>query len=1425
MNDKVYISVESVTGSTPGTVLLGVSLTVLPGSLPIGDSLKPWLWKIQSWVVVASPDGSSWTKLPGNSQYKHMDLPKADDETSQWSGIVTATRQAIENAIGKINDGPAGLPPGDPLQAIDLTDDQSTPATHKYLTLLANAAAGPYPVPQNLNLSFFLEVPGATQYSKFLVAPILIAGGVTYDPSGQPLPTSSVWDLTVSGLGLHAQFSTPDATSEIPASLWLPPISGGNSPLVADWSAHVYDLIAPSLDLPHVLSSLDDAALSTILPDNSPNWPIFRLWVLRGLQELITAAVPPANEPAISAWCSTLRIQLGRDFAQLPALNPDDKSSRSFGEEIADIRKIVSAATSGSNLLAFVQGALPANQDAIPARLLVIENAPQLLNWLEIQLSIPYSKSVAAACSKVPTDFKAIAAELCTKVISPHLLYRATKGLDPFAGPAIPAWVQAVNQSCLSKIQQALGDALSRRALGKSDSTSYPSTTVAPPLVVPVMQLRSSGDLSSDPLHAVRGVGVLLRRFSKKPMNWSCLNVVAPAANAKLALLVASRLGYNQKLLTGFLLYNNGPLPCENFLHNYMDPADRLAAIGMTKSQAVNGITPILRYVPYEGSTPGLFGTPMLEAGESYEVACFAVSNSGALPKELRAEYPAKLKPLLSADALPGASATQPNGVVQKIAYFRTVPVCTAEVRDGQGRPIVGTDGFFPRIPPNVWPRAIDTVVPLGGVGVPQAPNGSAPAKPSTLLVVPSTSQRLARAPGTVSIFSLSLKLSSVEPQTWDRTVGYRLPDQTLRAQILDASYINLASRKQSEITDPLITGMSLSLYRWAVKAGSGGWGSPIGAVSYSVSELRKATSGIESVSTNAVGVSLNAGTGSDDGSLEVSVLSESPAAKNPKSLVKSLAEGEVYLLEVTFPLDKNAVTKTMPGYSRSAALGYQLLIEIASAKMPLDLMSPFTVTPVAVNGIPDQRVTVQLKADSSVEWRNIHRVDFLRQSWKWTGRTQPLIKDPPEYGSNLAPGYYPATQAQESKLVRKWEKIEFAERSPVDRVEFTSVLREGVFSWDQDLSLDPRASFLRFAPRIYSRYEGAFAARDWYVAATVGSSERDDSWSRCFLRSRVQKLTMPRLKALIPMTESAFALGTPGILAVFDGPAYEQAGLAERLMVSVATVKDPDLTIAQPWNQSGPDFLMSPESVDSDPKKQVLLTLLPIGPIGHTLDSPNSGFPKFSSHSWIIRPVDPKNPENPGRDFSWWFANLEFKLVIDEASSVFKGASTESQSTVGSWIQFLPGFQDAKNRSDDFIHWSLQWKSGVIVIANEEKKAVAPGNREERHTRHYLLVTRTVLDISGTTREAYVGVAEFNGSNWSLFPDVANSVNERSELHGRFLDVRAGEIGSSHDKRPASDVEFWGRILGRKDDGITDESRASLISLSPAIHQKEGLQ
>ncbi len=781
MSHTLYISVENVPPTKAGTTLLGASLTLLPGSIPIHDALaQPWHWSITRWTVYGSVDGTNWSPVAA-AQVAVVPLPAADIPAG-----ISPWQSALEQSISQIDHWSAAAP--DPLSGpIVLKDDPTapTPGEHKYLSLLANVAAGPYPVPQSLKLSFFLELTGiAAGVTQFIAAPTFTVNGTTFQPtSGLPTLIPSVipvWQLSDQNSGITMMSKFSDPTSDFPM-LWVhPPMQVGAIPFVSNWQAYIYEIVAPYLDLAHLLLATNEDDLAAILPDKSPQWPSFRQWVVASLYDLVTAGFPnvPGSKPTVASWYAELKNLPG--LAKLIALDPTNMTSRTVSAEIDELQEIVSVVTSGDQLIPLVQKFYQASIGVVPQFLLKTGNGASLLSWLEVQSALPFAKSIADLCAATQQNFDGLATRLRDRVIVPYLVFRAVApigtGPSPLpAGTPIPAWVQSVSTLCVSNMQPALKKTLSVRALGNNGSTPA-ATTIAPPLVIPVMRMQSSDALSADPLHGIRGVAFLMRRLSAPAMDWSCLNIVSPVGDTSRPFLVASRPGYNQKLLTGFVVYDNGPLPCETLLHNYMGTADRLYS-------PIASIAPLMSYAPYEDVGKPLYGTPMLEAGRSYEVVSFAMSNAGAVPIELRDGYPAKLKPPHAGDSLP-------SGVGQAVPYFRTVPVGAAETRDPKGMPVTDSAGIFPRIPPNVWPRSIETNVPKVGVGLLSPGSNLTPAKPSTLFVVPSKSNGLNQNQGTSAAFTFSLKLPSIEPQTWDRSVGYLLDPDT-RGSILDAAYTN----------------------------------------------------------------------------------------------------------------------------------------------------------------------------------------------------------------------------------------------------------------------------------------------------------------------------------------------------------------------------------------------------------------------------------------------------------------------------------------------------------------------------------------------------------------------------------------------------------------------------------------------------------
>ena len=1357
----------------------------------------------------------------------------------------------------------------------------------KWASLLVDLASAPYPIPEKLQLTCFLDLTNSTQYAQFLALPSFSAGN-DYDPSGQ-VPalgdTSDYWEIAnVNGIKMRSEFSHPTMGTLLQDdSLWLPPAqSAERTPLVANWQAHLYELLGPYLDTAHLLTSaiydpVFPKSLGDTLGTNPADWMPFRDCVLRGLYVLVSGKFKAADYDA-ATWTTALRKQLA-GLDPMPNVLADKPSSfGSFAQLMTDLRRTVAAASTGANLAVLVGS----QNNSVPSNYLAPENAPALLALLQSRLATVFTSEIVAAANAAPgvgsptlVDLMtAVLQSLLQTVLRPNLLaqlnfvFPAASPLPAALGAACyPVFAPAATAPQPSSTISFRND-LFTLSLGTAQPGSAPALTAnASPLVLPAVAAHAADKTGKavDPLRGFRGVSVLLRRTEKdssKWTNWTCPGIVAPVtrqidpathkpgdvAHADLPMLVATRLVYDRDLLTGSMLYNDGPFACANLLHGYMNQEDQLRHTKPGDPNFPQGVPDpsaipdsVLKYASYEGGGRLAPGTAALWAGWSMEFVTFAISNSGAIPAALRDRYPSRFKLI--------DNVTNPlpvNVKTSTVRYFRTVPVAGLETCDALGKPLQNTSApntapLFPVVPANVWPQATDTKTPAGGQGItPATPvQDPQPHLPLLLLTPPDSKHKAAER--TTPNFTFSVRLPSVDPQTWLTTVANNHTNADL---VLDGAYLRLRQQHRASITDPLIASVDFTIYVWQ----SPGWAAASLPVSYTRAELiDKGSDALPGVET--VPIVVAADTGFKANKLSFSALTVDQTPRDAKSLDGSgfaFQQGKVYLLEARLTLDlitPDGISK-MPRYAPGHATpppnapplppgspapppciaGYQLLIEVGSTAMPGDLISPLSLKLLPNSGLPDQQVQFSLAAKGD-NWQNVHRVDFLRQMWKWTGRTQPLVVSIETPGDLLAPQFFPAPPVKlDDPVTVAWELIEFAERPPVDHIESLSALNPATTAYEftLDLSLDPRATYLRVAPRVYSRYQGLWADTSWSVVSSI-DVPGNEAWQRTFVRSRTRTLKMPRLKALLPLTESAFTPGTPGILAVFDGPAYEQAGLAERLHVSFATVADPDLS-GNVWAQAGPDFLAGAVQPLTAPGQQLVPDLLAIGPIGHTAD-PLSGLDhKFLSHSYIIRP-DPAKP-NGTRDFSWWFASLNFQVRTDAASSVL-AQPILSETAFGSWIQFLPGFQDSTNNADHFDDWTFTVTiapGGAVVftLLDRAGKPQTPGEATV-HLTPFLMVNRIVMDIVGKPREEYLGIAVYSKPGYSL---LGNDWTPGTKAQVRVIQTRQGLATKFNDH-----VEFWQSVVGSGNEALpsdpkrnfpNDRERTVPVNLSAPIKAAE---
>lgn len=174
----VYVNVEAVPPSQGSAMsLFGIAISVLPDQ-KIDSAAKPWTWSNISWVVWGSKDGgASWDTLKAQDIHPVPlpDGPAGTDVSGRWDQTIAVTKSRLLDAATKIIPKFVGNPP-DPTNGITITNDKAyTPGEHIYLSVLADAAAGPYPIPQNLNLSFWRFRPSTRCSWRLPVSPMIAA--------------------------------------------------------------------------------------------------------------------------------------------------------------------------------------------------------------------------------------------------------------------------------------------------------------------------------------------------------------------------------------------------------------------------------------------------------------------------------------------------------------------------------------------------------------------------------------------------------------------------------------------------------------------------------------------------------------------------------------------------------------------------------------------------------------------------------------------------------------------------------------------------------------------------------------------------------------------------------------------------------------------------------------------------------------------------------------------------------------------------------------------------------------------------------------------------------------------------------------------------------------------------------------------------
>lgn len=931
-------------------------------------------------------------------------------------------------------------------------------------------------------------------------------------------------------------------------------------------------------------------------------------------------------------------------------------------------------------------------------------------------------------------------------------------------------------------------------------------------LTLQVDRLGSAADDGSvedveDLLRRIAGVGILMRREGS---TWRCLNMAHPVLarqEIQRDVLAPLRLVYERGQRQALVTYDNQPLVAES-------PAVGLAADLELKGREGTDLTQLLGYVPalrrdedgesYESTEWSKL--PGLAFGKTYEVAPFLIGNSGALPAELANGHPAKLR-----DTPEGLNV--PGDLVRKVPYLRRVRVGRPHWVgvDPQGRP---DKSSLPAIPADVTPLAGELPETVDHDEFP------------LLLLHASRNPAVPER----SAFTFQLRKPPTSLQTWDRWRAAEAGGaKDVRIDVWadyhrTAQQNRLATREEDRVDlsldDPAVeremlveliprraAGSEESL-RVATRP-SGAPAEeiehyrdlPITVICQLLEEGPPPESRLERTGPSTVRVWVHAG---EVWELRVHALVRTswfddeeqrrfhPAARNLTD-----EEGNPWKDENDEPVPRRSVPLET-GASAYVFDPVRLLVEgadltpLTGESLPRELYR--TVEP-AVRG---DRVFLTLDRPAFSQADVVDRLEIYRQLWRWEGR--PL--DEFQFGK-------PETW-------RRWELQGFPTRRDEDRLVTSSPLRlrEGSnglpkILFEEDLSHDPRARYMRFGARAFHRYRGLLPRAE----ASVEAYDAKTFWKRLSVSCRYSEPVVPKpaVKLVVPLTEAGKEGQTPGLLVVLNEPWYEVGGLAERLEARVEIVKVPskeEETRPDELPQFGPDPIRTGLAWNGDAPEPELH-----GPIGHTFDT-DAEAPLFVASSFVLRFEHPQPLEGH-------LAKVRFRRELVAAGTV--GGGRESPWTCGYWVQLLDdarcfGLTDVEQCYVE----ELEGEPDVFRIRHRETgEPIEPvgTTRGFRRTYFVAVATRTIHDVRGREDEEFAGLYEWQNDRFERIPGTgSSSMPTEGDLCVRLLEIEEREGGMLK----TVEEKLFGEKPEENQQGPKEaDAEARVFRFSPPIHGK----
>lgn len=452
--------------------------------------------------------------------------------------------------------------------------------------------------------------------------------------------------------------------------------------------------------------------------------------------------------------------------------------------------------------------------------------------------------------------------------------------------------------------------------------------------------------------------------------------------------------------------------------------------------------------------------------------------------------------------------------------------------------------------------------------------------------------------------------------------------------------------------------------------------------------------------------------------------------------------------------------------------------------------------------------LTVEARVRHS-EYQFVHEARLERQRWVWSGRPVFVTgrAGVPVLPADWKSRWLDRGDPSRPNRVMEWEIRQFGERSDnevvhhvldssMDQLEPTDpwAARSTTRTWKHtlDFSADRGASYHRIAIRVFHRYGALFGEERGEVAFDPETRER---WRSVLVPYRPARAPeRPSVRLILPLTESvpagragpaAGTPRTPGLIVQFRGAAFEQGGLAERILVETAEL--------------APDPIQTGDR--TPPALKEVRALEVQGPIGHSFD-PDGGLRRIVTASYIINPP-------PAHAVDGYFFKLRFGRTVDpgllaerQGEAPWTRGEVERWSE-GHWAQMLPDVRLAPT-GGEIEDFELKLEPGRLLTLKGGQPADPVSLVEPHLFEPCLAVTERIMDAAGREAEVYLGVYRRTGPGvWE--PLVESAVARAgTRVRARLLLVQMGERrpgegqpGHAPAFADVTESQFWERIFG----------------------------